>query len=76
VGWWSWLAKSLPEAAEAGGGLMVAVVQLAIAVGSTVGGVLFDAAGYASTFASAAVVLLAAALLARATARSSGRTLH
>ena len=76
VGWWSWLAKSLPDAAEAGGGLMVAVVQLAIALGSTVGGLLFDASGYASTFAFAAAVLLAAAFLARATARSSGRTLH
>jgi predicted MFS family arabinose efflux permease len=38
VGWWSWLAKTLPQDAEAGGGLMVAVVQLAIALGSTIGG--------------------------------------
>lgn len=30
VGWWTWLARSLPEDAEAGGGLMVAVIQLAI----------------------------------------------
>lgn len=37
VGWWSWLAKTLPADAEAGGGLMVAVVQLAIALGSTMG---------------------------------------
>jgi len=27
VGWWSWLAKVLPKDAEAGGGLMVAVIQ-------------------------------------------------
>ena len=31
VGWWTWLAQTLPDDSEAGGGLMVAVVQLAIA---------------------------------------------
>ena len=70
VGWWSWLAKSLPRDAEAGGGLMVAVIQLAIALGSTIGGVLFDTNGYQSTFAASAVVLLAAAFLTFLTARS------
>ncbi|MGK5040159.1 MFS transporter [Janthinobacterium sp. GB1R12] len=69
VGWWSWLAITLPRDAEAGGGLMVAVVQLAIALGSTIGGLLFDRSGYQSTFiASAAVLLLAAFLTSRALA--------
>lgn len=69
VGWWSWLATTLPRDAEAGGGLMVAVVQLAIALGSTLGGLLFDKSGYQSTFiASAAVLLLAAILTSRAQA--------
>lgn len=69
VGWWSWLAVTLPRDAEAGGGLMVAVVQLAIALGSTIGGLLFDRSGYQSTFiASAAVLLLAAILTSRALA--------
>ncbi|TDY35747.1 putative MFS family arabinose efflux permease [Janthinobacterium sp. 75] len=69
VGWWSWLATTLPRDAEAGGGLMVAVVQLAIALGSTIGGFLFDKSGYQSTFiASAAVLLLAALLTSRAQA--------
>jgi predicted MFS family arabinose efflux permease len=69
VGWWSWLAITLPRDAEAGGGLMVAVVQLAIALGSTLGGLLFDSSGYHSTFiASAAVLLLAAFLTSRALA--------
>lgn len=45
VGWWAWLAKTLPKDAEAGGGLMVAVVQLSIALGSTIGGLLFDTSG-------------------------------
>ncbi|MEO7108511.1 MAG: MFS transporter [Rhodoferax sp.] len=72
VGWWSWLAKTLPGDAEAGGGLMVAVVQLAIALGSTIGGLLFDASGYRSTFFASASILLIAAFLAFLTTRSQG----
>ncbi|WP_412103152.1 MFS transporter [Polaromonas sp. SM01] len=70
VGWWTWVAKTLPHNAEAGGGLMVAVVQLAIALGSTVGGVLFDRSGYQSTFTVSAVLLLIAALLVFLTSRA------
>lgn len=70
VGWWTWVARTLPRDAEAGGGLMVAVIQLAIALGSTVGGVLFDSSGYQSTFAVSAGLLLAAAILACLTARA------
>jgi predicted MFS family arabinose efflux permease len=70
VGWWSWLAKSLSENAEAGGGLMVAVIQLCIALGSTVGGILFDGRGYQATFAASAALLLIASVLALCTARA------
>ena len=73
VGWWSWIAEAMPHNAEAGGGLMVAVIQLAIALGSTVGGLLFDSAGYRSTFVASAAMLLAAAFLAFLTARSQVR---
>jgi predicted MFS family arabinose efflux permease len=69
VGWWAWLAKSLPRDAEAGGGLMVAAVQLSIALGSTLGGVLFDGIGYQATFVASAALLVAAAFLACLTAR-------
>ena len=69
VGWWSWIAQSLPADAEAGGGLMVAVIQLAIALGSTGGGVLFDRNGYQSTFMMSATTLAAAAVLAAMAAR-------
>ena len=72
VGWWTWLSRVLPDDAEAGGGLMVAVVQLAIALGATLGGVLFDSSGYRSTFVLAAAALCASALVA-ATGRSGGR---
>lgn len=63
VGWWSWLARTLPEQAEVGGGLMVAVVQLAIAFGSTVGGILFDHSGYQATFVFSAIILVISAFL-------------
>ena len=69
VGWWAWLAKSLPRDAEVGGGLMVAAVQLSIALGSTIGGVLFDGSGYRATFVTSATLLLIAAGLAALTAR-------
>ncbi|MFL6877341.1 MFS transporter [Pseudomonas marginalis] len=64
VGWWTWLAKTLPEDAEAGGGLMVAIIQLAIAAGATLGGVVFDLSGYQATFALSAAILCMAAILA------------
>lgn len=69
VAWWTWLARNLPNDAEAGGGLMVSIIQLAIALGATVGGVLFDLHGYQSTFGFSAVLLLASAGLAALTAR-------
>jgi predicted MFS family arabinose efflux permease len=73
VGWWSWVARTLPHDAEAGGGLMVALVQLAIGLGSTLGGLLFDHGGHHITFFASAGVLLAAALLAALTARQDRR---
>jgi predicted MFS family arabinose efflux permease len=70
VGWWAWVARTLPDNAEAGGGLMVAVIQLAIALGSTVGGLLFDTSGYQSTFTLSAGLLLIGAFLVVLTARA------
>jgi predicted MFS family arabinose efflux permease len=69
VGWWAWVPKTFPNSAEAGGGLMVAVVQLSIAIGSTVGGVLYDVSGYESTFFSSAILLFIAAAMTWLTAR-------
>jgi len=58
VAWWTWLGRALPNEAEAGGGLMVAVVQLAITLGAAVGGVLFDRWGYQATFLASAALLI------------------
>lgn len=71
VGWWSWVAKSMPESAEAGGGLMVAVVQLSIALGSTMGGMMFDSIGYQATIIFSALVLILAAWLTLQTSRQA-----
>lgn len=70
VGWWMWLASTLPNSAEAGGGLMVAVVQLAIGLGSMVGGFIFDASGYQGTFGMGAALLILAGGLAFLTSRT------
>ncbi|MFJ2524484.1 MFS transporter [Pseudomonas capeferrum] len=69
VGWFTWLARALPHDAEAGGGLMVAVIQLAITAGATVGGVLYDGMGYQATFVASGVFLLVAAVLSAMTRR-------
>ncbi len=73
VGWWTWVARALPRDAEAGGGLMVAIIQLCIALGSTFGGALYDAAGHVGTFAASAGVLLLAAVLTAVAGRASQR---
>ena len=70
VGWWTWLARSLPKDAEAGGGLMVAVIQLCIALGSVIGGLLFDGSGYRMTFMASVALLLLAAAWAYLTSRT------
>lgn len=71
VGWWAWIAKVFPKDAEAGGGLFVAVVQLSIALGSTLGGLLFDHSGYQSTFMFSAVLLAVCAILTALTRKST-----
>ncbi|ALG72425.1 transcriptional regulator [Azospirillum thiophilum] len=69
VGWGTWLSRTLPADAEVGGGLMVATIQLAITLGATIGGTLFDLSGYQVTFGVSTVLLIMAALLAFAASR-------
>ncbi len=73
VGWGAWLARTLPEDAEAGGGLQVAIIQFAITLGAASGGLLFDRAGWWAPFALAAFLLTGAALLAVAARPSVGK---
>ena len=71
VAWWTWIARRFADDAEAGGGLMVAVVQLAITLGAAGGGFLFDAAGYRITFLVGAALLGASVLFAVLDAHSA-----
>ena len=64
VGWWAWVTRAAPDRPEAGGGLMVAVVQFAIMSGATVGGVAYDAVGPRIEFLGSAAILAAAAAVA------------
>ena len=64
VGWGTWLSRTLPADAEAGGGLMVAIIQFGITLGATVGGLLYDTNGYQATFGLSAALLVVSALLA------------
>ena len=68
VVWWTWLAHTLPNEAEIGGGLMVAVIQLAITLGAAVGGLYFDSYGYGRTFFFSASLLGLATIMASVTA--------
>ena len=71
VGWWAWVPETFPNDAESGGGLMVAVIQLSIAIGSTLGGLLFDTSGYQTTFIASAAILLLSALFTGLTSRTT-----
>ena len=64
VAWWTWVTRAAPDDAEAGGGLMVAVIQLAITLGATIGGIVFDAMGAVPEFLGSAVILMMATVLA------------
>jgi len=62
--WWTWLSKTLfGNDVEVGGGLMVAVIQLAITSGAFFGGILYDAFGYEVTFIFSACILLLSAFM-------------
>lgn len=73
VGWGTWLTRTMPEDAEAGGGLQVATIQLAITLGASFGGLLFDSAGWWMTFLLAAALLAASSILALAAGQMARR---
>jgi len=73
VGWGTWLSRTMADDAEAGGGLQVAVIQLAITAGASLGGLLFDNTGWWTTFLFAAVLLAGSSLLALAAWHSTLR---
>lgn len=76
VAWNTWLAQTLHQDAEIGGGLMVAIIQFAITLGATIGGLLYDSDGYSSTFYMSATILLLGAITAFLTWRNATHVTH
>lgn len=63
VAWSTWLARTVPDEAESAGGLLVAAIQLAIATGAAVGGLIVDVSGVAWVFIASGSLLLAALVI-------------
>ena len=74
VAWSTWITRVVPDEAESGGGLIVASIQLAIALGAAVGGVMFDLSGVLGVCATAGTLLLAAAALILVAVRTRPET--
>ncbi|WP_280298386.1 MFS transporter [Nocardia neocaledoniensis] len=68
-----WLSRVLPDRVEAGSGLVVGGFQLAIILGSAVGGVGVDSIGLTATYALAAIAALAGGVLIRSSLPRTAR---
>lgn len=62
VGWTTWLTRVVPDKAESGGGILVATIQVAIMIGSAVGGIAIDNFGALAPAVISALALLAGAV--------------
>lgn len=69
VGWYVWLARVVPNDSEQGGGILIAIIQLAITLGAGVGGLLYDLHGYQASFSSAGILLFVGAMFSFCAAR-------
>ncbi|GGR39264.1 MFS transporter [Deinococcus ruber] len=63
VSWSMWVARSVPDEVESAGGLQVAAIQVAVTLGSALGGVVLDHSGISSVVACSGVALLLGGLL-------------
>lgn len=62
VSWFNWLSHGVRDEPEAGGGLMVAAIQLAIMLGAGAGGLLLDHLSIAATMVGGAALLACGSL--------------
>lgn len=62
VAWSTWLSLGIADEPDAGGGLMVAAIQMAIMLGAALGGLLLDHVSLSATWIGGAVLLLLASL--------------
>lgn len=63
VCWSAWVAHGLGDEPEAGGGLIVAAIQLAILLGGALGGALLDQLSIEATFIGSMILLVLASLI-------------
>ncbi len=63
VAWSTWLTRAVPDQAESAGGLLVAAIQLAIALGAAIGGLIFDASGATGVFGASSLVMIFATVM-------------
>ena len=63
VAWTTWNTRIAPDDAESAGGLIVAAIQFAIALGAASGGVIYDTTGANGVYAFGGVLLVLAGLL-------------
>ncbi|WP_116788117.1 MFS transporter [Flavobacterium psychrotrophum] len=63
VAWSTWMSQAVPDHAESAGALLVAAMQLAVTLGASVGGILFDVKGVYGSFSGAVLMMTAAAIL-------------
>ncbi|WP_186386152.1 MFS transporter [Stappia sp. TSB10P1A] len=62
VAWSAWISRAVADEAESAGGLLVAAINLAIAAGAAVGGLVLDLSGVTSVFLTSGSVLVLASL--------------
>ncbi|MBC2860362.1 MFS transporter [Stappia sp. 28M-7] len=62
VAWSAWISRAVADEAESAGGLLVAAINLAIAAGAAVGGLVLDLSGVTSVFLTSGSVLVLATL--------------
>lgn len=62
VAWSAWISRAVADEAESAGGLLVAAINLAIAAGAAVGGLVLDLSGVVSVFLTSGSVLVLASL--------------
>ncbi len=63
VAWSTWLSRTVPDEAESAGGLLVAAINMAIATGAAVGGLIFDVSGVTWVFVASGGMLFLATLV-------------
>lgn len=71
VSWSTWITRNLRDDVESAGGLQVAVIQLAGALGAAAGGAIFDLRGATGPIILAGLLMLAAALIVGARVRAT-----